>query len=122
MQQFNLNKSRVVFDREHHTYHIGEKDERCFSLADIKTTSKVHEDNVRLQLSIYAYLFELNNPDCYVDRLFCLWLPKPQYGEGEIYEVKRVSTELCKAIIEAYVKGLEGLDFAEMIRNELKKN
>lgn len=43
-------------------------------LADIKTTSHLDEDYISWQLSIYAYLFELQNPDLKVSRLYAVWL------------------------------------------------
>ena len=43
-------------------------------LADIKTTSHLDEEYVAWQLSIYAYLFELQNPHLKVARLFAVWL------------------------------------------------
>ena len=42
----------VCYDEENDVWPLG----------DIKTTSKIHVANVTLQLSIYAYLFELCNP------------------------------------------------------------
>ena len=41
-----------------------------FSLGDIKTTYELDKDYIRWQLSIYAYLFEMQNPGCKVVRLF----------------------------------------------------
>ena len=75
----------------------------CYPLADIKTTSKIHYENVSLQLSIYAYLFELNNPDLKAGRLLCIWLPKKQYGEASVIELNRIPVDGCKEIINAYL-------------------
>lgn len=44
------------------------------SLADIKTTYKPNYEYVRWQLSIYAYLFGLQNPDIEVRDLCLVWL------------------------------------------------
>ena len=71
-------------------------------LCDIKTTSKVHIPNVTIQLSIYAWLFERMNPDMKVGKLYCIWLPKPQYGQPDIIELKRVSADVCREIVEMY--------------------
>lgn len=73
------------------------------SLADIKTTSKVHVPLVTLQLSIYAWLYEGQNPGRKVNRLYCIWLPKPQYGSAEIIELERVPWEVCSEIICTYI-------------------
>jgi hypothetical protein len=74
-----------------------------YPLADIKTTSKVHEENVTLQLSIYAYLFELDNPGVKAGRLMCIWLPKPQYGQAAILDLKRIPAEGCQEIVQAFL-------------------
>ena len=74
------------------------------SLGDIKTTSKVHEANVTIQLSIYAYLYELQTGRK-ANKLYLIWLPKPQYGTPMVKELKRVPAEVCKYIIEVYVNG-----------------
>ena len=72
------------------------------SLGDIKCTSKVHIPNVTMQLSIYAWLLERQNPGVKVNRLFCIWLPKPQYGNPDIIELKRVSADICREIVEIW--------------------
>lgn len=74
------------------------------SLGDIKTTSKVHEANVTIQLSIYAYLYELQTGRK-ANKLYLIWLPKPQYGTPMVKELTRVPAEVCKYIIEVYVNG-----------------
>ena len=56
-----------------------------FTLGDIKTTYVLDEESVRWQLSIYAYLFELQNPGCKVVRLIGIWL------RGETHEIVEVS-------------------------------
>lgn len=77
------------------------------SLGDIKTTSKVHIPNVTMQLSIYAWLMEMQNPDVKVGKLYCIWLPKPQYGNPDIIELKRVSADICREIVEIWANGGE---------------
>lgn len=69
------------------------------SLADIKTTSKLDKEYVRWQLSIYAYLFELQNPRKKAGRLYAIWLPKPQYGSPALIEVERIPSEVVRALI-----------------------
>ena len=76
------------------------------ALADIKTTYNYNEEYVTWQLSIYAYLFELQNPGLHIDKLFCCWTKKKKVnGEErffhECYELKRKSVEEVKALIEA---------------------
>ena len=72
------------------------------SLGDIKCTSKVHIPNVTMQLSIYAWLMERQNPGVKVNRLFCIWLPKPQYGNPDIIELKRVPSTVCSDIVDIW--------------------
>jgi hypothetical protein len=76
-----------------------------FDLLDLKTTSKVHIPNVTMQLSIYAWLFEMQNPGVKAGELYCVWLPKPQYGQPDIIHLKRVSPEVCKEIVEIWANG-----------------
>ena len=71
------------------------------SLGDIKTTSKVHWVNVTVQLSIYAYLYELQTGRK-ANKLYVIWLPKPQYGTSMVKELTRIPAEVCKYIIEVY--------------------
>lgn len=88
-------------------------------LADIKTTSQLHRDNVRVQLSIYAYLFELVNPDQRVKRLVALWLPKPQYGRAEWVELERVPSDVCADILQAYLWGDDPTPWREAVGGTL---
>jgi len=75
-------------------------------LIDIKTTSQVHKDNVRLQLSIYAYLFERMNKQLQVRSLYVIWLPKPRYGTPALVDCgARIDAKTCKEIIKAYLAG-----------------
>lgn len=75
------------------------------SLADIKTTSKLDKEYVSWQLSIYAYLFELQNPTEQANRLYAIWLPKPQYGTPALVEVERKPAELVRQLIECDKSG-----------------
>ena len=74
-------------------------------LADIKTTSKLHTDYVMWQLSVYAYMFELCNPCKTITRLFCAWLPKPQYGKPTLQEIDRVPAEVIAELLKADALG-----------------
>lgn len=73
-----------------------------FSLGDIKTTSKFDREYVRWQLSIYAYLFERQNPETKVVRLFGIWL------KGEIHqiiEVERIPDKIIEELLSCDAKG-----------------
>lgn len=76
-----------------------------YTLCDIKTTSKLDMDYLSWQLSLYAYLFELQNPGLRVPRLLAAWLPKKQYGRPEMREVNRIATEECARLIDIDSKG-----------------
>lgn len=70
-----------------------------FTLADIKTTSKLDMEYLSWQLSIYAYLFEMQNPTLRVPRLLAIWLPKPKYGRSMLVEVPRKSLDAIKVLL-----------------------
>lgn len=71
-------------------------------LADIKTTSVLNKEYVRWQLSIYAYLFELQNSDLKVSKLFAIWL---RGDKSEYAEVERIDTEIIKDLLQCEVDG-----------------
>lgn len=85
----------------------------CYPLGDLKTTSKVHRDNVTLQLSIYAYLFEKNNEGKKAGRLMCIWLPKKQYGDAAIIDLKRIPSDACEEIIAGYLAKEDSAPYRE---------
>lgn len=70
-------------------------------LCDIKTTSSFDREYVSWQLSIYAWLFEQQNPGQRVGRLFGIWLPLPQYGKPRLIEVTRKPAEEVAKLIAA---------------------
>lgn len=66
----------TVSDNEYFASNIDcvwEKDGEVI-LADIKTTAHLDEEYLSWQLSIYAYLFELQNPELKVSQLYGVWL------------------------------------------------
>jgi hypothetical protein len=68
-------------------------------ICDVKTTSKLDMEYLSWQLSIYAYLFERQNPHLKVRKLLALWLPKPRYGKSNLVEVVRKPMEAIKVLI-----------------------
>lgn len=72
------------------------------AIADIKTTSKVHGLMVQLQLSIYAWLYERQNPERKVPALYLIWLPKPQYGTPMVKQLDRIPASICEYIVEVW--------------------
>ena len=71
-------------------------------LADIKTTSVLDKEYVKWQLSIYAYLFELQNPKLKVKKLFALWLRGESY---EFTEVERIDADIVKSLMNCEIEG-----------------
>ena len=77
----------------------------CYPLADIKATSAYHAENVSLQLSLYAWLFEMQNPERKAGRLYCIWLPREKYGKPTLYEVQRIPSDVCDLLYTDYLNG-----------------
>jgi hypothetical protein len=71
-------------------------------LADIKTTYKLDMDWLRWQLSIYAYLFELQNPDKHVSKLFAIWL---RGSMAKFVEIERIEVATVIDLIEHFSDG-----------------
>lgn len=74
------------------------------ALIDIKTTSRVHDNHLSVQLSIYAWLYELQAKR-WVDNLYCCWLPKKRYGQPAMIPVKRIPVVVCEFIVSQYLAG-----------------
>lgn len=73
-----------------------------FILADIKTTYKLDREYVRWQLSIYAYLFESQNPGAKVERLYAIWLRDER---AELAEVSRIDVQTVVRLLECEKNG-----------------
>ena len=95
----------IVTDRERYAspidkvYRAGDD---TFHLADIKTTYKLNIDYVRWQLSIYAYLFELQNPAAHAVRLSAIWL-RPD--KAELVDVERIPTDVVRDLLATDAQG-----------------
>lgn len=95
----------LVSDNEHFASCIDKvyrENETDFSLADIKTTYRLDKEYVRWQLSIYAYLFEMQNPGCKVVRLFAIWL---RGNISELVEVERIPDGIIIELLSAEIEG-----------------
>lgn len=94
-----------VYRASDNTFHIG----------DIKTYyGKMKGEKLekcRWQLSIYAYLFELQNPKAKVDKLFVIHLRNKQKSDGtydhikELVYVNRIPSDICKDLLDADLRG-----------------
>ena len=95
----------IVTDNEHFASGIdlvlSDKEDNII-LADIKTTSVLDKEYVRWQLSIYAYFFELQNPDLKVSKLYALWLHGDKF---EFAEVERIDTKITKELLQCEIEG-----------------
>jgi len=69
-------------------------------LADLKTTSGgLDKEYLQWQLSIYAYLFELQNPGLKVKGLYGIWL---RHDECKIEQYPRLKSDAVAALIDDY--------------------
>lgn len=96
----------TVTDGEYFASNIDVVTDDC-SLCDIKTTSTLHEEYVSWQLSIYAMMFELQNPGVRAGDLYAIWIPNPRkdYGRPKMVKVERKSKEDIDALMVAYLTG-----------------
>lgn len=95
----------LVSDNEHFASCIDKvyrEGKDTFSLADIKTTYKLDKEYVRWQLSIYAYLFERQNPGAKVIHLYAVWLREERH---ELVEVERIPDGVVVSLMEHEVNG-----------------
>lgn len=103
----------LVSDNEHFASCIDKVyrvDNDTFDLADIKTTYKLDTEYVSWQLSIYAYLFEMQNPKAKVNKLYAIWL---RGEKAELVEVKRKSSELVIDLLACEINGTQFRNTAE---------
>lgn len=97
----------LVSDEEHFASNIDKVyrvSDDTFILADIKTTYKVNKDYIRWQLSIYAYLFELQNKGARVERLYGIWL---RGDKAELIEVDRVPAVEIRRLLDCEIEGTQ---------------
>lgn len=95
----------LVSDNEHYASCIDKvyrENETDFTLGDIKTTYVLDKESVRWQLSIYAYLFELQNPGCNAVRLIGIWLRGKNH---KIVEVERIPSEVVMNLLKCDSEG-----------------
>ena len=85
-----------------------------FSLGDIKTYGTMTSEKLekaRLQLSIYAYFFKLQNKGAKVDRLFILHIRNKAKQDGtfdhirNIMPVERIPSDICKELLDTDLRG-----------------
>lgn len=92
-------------------------------LGDIKTTYSLDKEYLSWQLSVYAYLFELQNPGCEVERLFGIWL-RPEHKE--ITDVSRIDSSVIKELLtkdaagEKFINNLPSISDGEPLPEKYK--
>ena len=74
-------------------------------LVDIKTTSLVHKEAVAWQLSIYKWLFGLQNPDIKVTALWCLHIRE---GKAKMIPVAEVPEAEVLRLVECFNQAVQG--------------
>lgn len=75
------------------------------TLYDIKTNrAGIDKEYVRWQLSIYAYLFEMQNPELKVKALKGIWLSEDR---AEVVEVERIDDNIIQELLEVDSMGLD---------------
>lgn len=88
--------------------------DETFDLGDIKTYGVMTADKLekaKWQLSIYAYLFELQNKKAKVGRLFLLHIRNREKQDGtfdhiaNIIFVNRIPSEICKDLLDTDLRG-----------------
>lgn len=114
----------TVSDEEYFASNIDcvwEKDSEI-TLADIKTTSHLDEEYLSWQLSIYAYFFEMQNPELKVTHLAGAWL---RDDVAKLVEVPRKPTEdivkllLCERNGETFLAPVEKEETALITRSAI---
>lgn len=85
-----------------------------FSLADIKTYSKITAEKLELaryQLSCYAYFFEMQNKKAKVDRLYIIHLRNKTMKSGKVEHIsdlipiERIPADICKELLDCELRG-----------------
>lgn len=74
-----------------------------YSLVDIKTTSQLHIEPLSWQLSIYAYLFELQNPNLKANKLYGLHL---RGSKAKMVEIARKPNEEIERLLQCEREGV----------------
>ena len=90
-------------------YHQKDTPDDEVVLGDIKTTYNFNRDYVSWQLSVYAYFFEMMNPDLKVGRLIGLWIrnDKTRGMIAKVIDVERKPAEVVRELIRCAVEDCE---------------
>ena len=89
-------------------------DDTTFDIGDIKTYGTMTSEKLekaRWQLSIYAYLFELQNKKAKVGKLFIMHLRNKPKKDGtfdhisNLIPISRIPSEICKELLDCDLRG-----------------
>lgn len=89
-------------------------DDETFDLADVKTYSVLDAeryDKARWQLSLYAMMFEMQNPKAKVRNLYIIRLRCKQKADGsldrvcELIPVRRIPSDICEELLAVDLAG-----------------
>lgn len=86
-----------------------------YSLYDIKTTASLDIEYLSWQLSINAVLFEMQNPNLRVNKLFGIWL---RNDKAKLIEVQRIDDETIKNLLFCDANGLP-FEYLPVIADEV---
>ena len=108
----------LVSDLHHFASSIDIIDSRL-NLYDIKTTDKLNRDYLSWQLSIYAYLFEMQNPTLKAGALYGCHL---RDGKASVIQVERINSEIIADFLCAAADNLPWANPLERIDDTLLKD
>lgn len=105
------NEYLVSNDESHATcidcvWQLPDNDEHI-ALVDIKTTYELDIPYVTWQLSINAYLFELQNPHLKVTKLYAVWLPKNKSKKPQLVNIERIPSFECELLLSCDKNGIQ---------------
>ncbi|MBQ6959225.1 MAG: hypothetical protein IJP77_11785 [Bacteroidales bacterium] len=86
------------------------KEKNGVILVDFKFTQKYHRAALEAQLSIYKYLFELQNPKLHVEALYCLWGEKKTRTVKEFIPVSDLGAEWVADLLSCEKDGRVFID------------
>ena len=104
----------LVSNGETHATKIDMIDEQN-NLYDIKTTYTLDKNYLSWQLSICAYLFELENPGVTAGKLYGIWLRET----AKLVEVPRIDSEIVKSLLEADAMNAEWVNPIQIETEEI---
>ena len=108
----------LVSDLHHFASSIDIVDSQL-NLYDIKTTDKLNREYLSWQLSIYAYLFELQNPTLKAGALYGCHL---RDGKANVIQVERINSEIIADFLCAAADNLPWSNPLERIDDTLLKD